>query len=64
MRNQPVTQFWKNALQSLPVGVRARYAADFAAAERWELRLGSLIEAWSFAKHAISRAFPAPRSAH
>ena len=64
MRNQPVTQFWKNALESLPAGVRARYAADFAAAERWELRLGSLIEAWSFAKHAISRVFQAPRSAH
>ena len=64
MRNQLRTAFWKNALEQLPAGVQARHVHDFEAAERWELRLGSLIEAWSFAKHAVSRVFQAPRSAH
>ena len=28
--------FWQKAAQSLPPQVRARYADDFAAAERWD----------------------------
>jgi hypothetical protein len=39
MRNELMTPFWKNALASLPASVRSRYAADIAAAERWELRI-------------------------
>lgn len=64
MRNRFVTPFWKNALDSLPASVRPRYAADFEAAERWELRLAAMIERWSTVKNAIGRAVRAPRSAH
>lgn len=64
MRSQLVTPFWKNALQSLPVELRARYVSDMEAAERWELRIAALIEAGSRAKSALARMFQTPRSAH
>jgi hypothetical protein len=57
MRNELVTPFWKAALESLPASVRARYAADIAAAERWELRIDALVEAWTRAKAALNRKF-------
>jgi hypothetical protein len=64
MRNQLRTAFWKNALKQLPAGVQARHVHDFEAAERWELRLAALIEAWSQLKSVCGRMFHQPRSAH
>jgi hypothetical protein len=64
MRNELVTPFWKNALESLPAPVRARHAHDIAAAERWELRIDAIVEALTRAKNALSRRFQTPRSAH
>lgn len=52
MRNELATPFWREAYESLPAHVRGRYLGEFVAAERWELTLGSLIEAWSRAKAA------------
>jgi hypothetical protein len=52
MRNELVTPFWRNAYASLPASVRERYITEFVAAERWELTLSSLIEAWARAKAA------------
>lgn len=57
MRNEIVTPFWNNALESLPASVRARYAPHIAAAERWELRIDALIEAWTRVKAAFTRTF-------
>ena len=59
MRNEFATSFWRNAYKALPAQVRGRYALQLRAAERWELRLDALIEAWSRAKHAFSKAAPA-----
>jgi hypothetical protein len=64
MRNQLTTVFWKNALAQLPAEIRARHVHEIEAAERWELRLNALIEAWTHAKGALSRMFQTPRSAH
>lgn len=64
MRNTLVTPFWKNALESLPAGLRSRYAKDIAAAERWELRIDAVVQAWSRAKSAFTRTVQTPRSAH
>ena len=55
MRNEIMTPFWKNALASLPASVRPRYAADLAAAERWELRIDSAFKRWTRAKSAFSK---------
>jgi hypothetical protein len=60
MRNEFVTPFWKNALASLPESVRPRYELQLHAAERWELALGTVIEAFS----QISRVFGRPSGAH
>jgi len=64
MRNQFITSFWRNAHQQLPASVRERYALQMRAAERWELAIGALIETWSRARLAITRALQGPRSAH
>jgi hypothetical protein len=64
MRNELTTVLGGGALEQLPAGIRARHVHDFEAAERWELRLDALIEAWTLAKGAIGRIFQAPRSAH
>ena len=56
MRNEIVTPFWKNALASLPASVRARYAPDIAAAERWELRIDAAAKRWTRARTALTRA--------
>jgi len=56
MRNEITTPFWKNALASLPVSVRPRYAADIAAAERWELRIDKALKRWTRARSALTRA--------
>lgn len=59
MRNELVTPFWKNALESLPASLRARYAQDIAAAERWELRIDAVIKGWTRARTALSRTLEA-----
>ena len=64
MRNEFATPFWKNALESLPEGLRNRYALQLHAAERWELALGSLIELYSRARTNLGRMFHAPTGAH
>ena len=64
MRNEFVTLFWRNAYESLPGEVRARYRGDFIAAERWELTVGGLIEAWSSVKAALAGLFYTPRARH
>lgn len=63
-RNEFVTPFWKNALESLPEEVRYRYALQLKAAERWELAFGRLIETISRAWSGIERAFHTPKGAH
>jgi hypothetical protein len=64
MRNQLVTPFWKNALASLPVQLRARYVHHIEHAERWELRWNAMIQLWSRVKTAFTRTGQTPRSAH
>jgi hypothetical protein len=59
MRNEIVTPFWKNALASLPASVRGRYAADIAAAERWELRIDAAVKGLTRARSAFSRTIQA-----
>ena len=64
MRNQLVTPFWKNALESLPAALRPRYASHIAAAERWELRLNAVVELWSRIKiRPRARKLSGPRAA-
>ncbi len=57
MRNELLTPFWREAYVSLPAHVRDRYLGDFVAAERWELTIGSLIEAWTRAKNTTRDLF-------
>jgi hypothetical protein len=54
MRNELVTPFWKNALNSLPADLRPRYEHHIAAAERWELRLDALVEFCARLKARVS----------
>lgn len=61
--NELVTPFWKNALESLPASLRARYAHDIAAAERWELRIEALTELLARARSAFGGRSQ-PRGAH
>ena len=49
------TTFWRNAANSLPAPVRARYRGYFEDAERWELALDAAIEGWN----ALIRRFDA-----
>lgn len=57
MRDELLTPFWREAYASLPAHVRSRYLAEFVAAERWELTLRALIEAWTRAKAATRGLF-------
>ena len=52
MKNRNLkTSFWKKAANSLPAPVRARYLGYFEDAERQELALDAVIEAFkSFAR--------------
>jgi hypothetical protein len=54
MRNELVTPFWRHAYASLPAHVRGRYLADFVAAERWELAIAAVIEAWTRVKNSLA----------
>jgi hypothetical protein len=51
------TKFWRNAANSLPAPVRARYIAHFEDAERFDLMLDAVAEAWNL----FVRQVPAPR---
>jgi len=55
------TKFWQQAASRLPEAVRTRHLVDLQRAERVEILVDGLIEAWSLVKHAIARAF-APRA--
>ncbi len=46
------TAFWRKAAKSLRPVDRERYLGYLQNAERWELVLDALIEAWSRASHA------------
>jgi hypothetical protein len=54
MRDELMTPFWRNAYRSLPEHVRGRYHGDFIAAERVELMIAAVVEAWTRAKDAVS----------
>jgi hypothetical protein len=58
------TTFWKNAANTLPAEIRGRYLLDIEQAERWELGIDAVVEAWARAKDAVSRTFHTPRQAH
>ena len=62
MRKDFVTNFWQQAYEKLPAGVRAQYLTQMKAAEGWELALGDLIKLWSRAKNAFLRAVQTPRT--
>lgn len=52
------TRFWRQAANSLPAPVRARYLAHFEDAERFELALDAVAETWKL----FTRRIPAPRA--
>ena len=55
------TKFWRDAAARLPV----RYHADLKRAERVELALGRLVDAFRRVKNALGRRpFHTPRGAH
>ena len=56
------TRFWRNAANSLPESVRARYLGDIEQAERIELVLAGALEALARAKASFARF--TPRGAH
>lgn len=63
-RHEFVTQFWKNALRSLPERLQERYRLQMLAAERWELALDALFQSLSQARDALARRFHLPSGAH
>ncbi len=58
------TKFWRDAANSLPKSVRARYLADIEQAERIELALDAAIEAVARARASFASRFQTPRGAH
>jgi hypothetical protein len=58
------TEFWRKAAGTLPATVRARHIGDIARAERFELLLDGVLEAWSQIKVAIARAVARPTHQH
>jgi hypothetical protein len=62
MRKDFVTNFWQNAYEKLPAGVRGQYLTQMKAAESWELAIGDLIKVGSRVKNAIARVFQAPKA--
>ena len=62
MHKEFLTSFWQQAYEKLPSGVRGQYLTQMKAAERWELAIGDVIEVWSRAKNAVSRALHTPRA--
>ena len=64
MRKEFVTPFWQRAYESLPKEVRAQYLTQIKAAERWELAVGDVLQAWSRVKDAVVRVFQTPSRQH
>jgi len=58
------TEFWKSAAAALPASVRARHLGDIARAERFELLLDGVIDAWSQIRVVLARAFARPTHQH
>lgn len=59
------TEFWQNAASKLPAAVRARHIVDIQRAERVEILVDRIINAWSLVKALVTRApAPAPRATH
>ena len=58
------TRFWQNAALQLPASVRERYLADLARAERFEILLDGVIDAFAQTRLAIVRAFARPTHQH
>ena len=58
------TKFWQKAAGSLPASIRARHLGDIARAERFELLLDGVIDAWSQIRGALVRAFARPTHQH
>lgn len=58
------TKFWRNAANSLPKSVRARYLGDIEQAERFELALDGAIEAVARVRASFASRFQTPRGAH
>lgn len=54
------TAFWKKAAGSLPPSIRARHISDIARAERFEILLDGVLDAWS----RVKGAFAAPTHQH
>jgi len=54
------TAFWKRAAGSLPASVRARHVDAIARAERFEILLDGVIDAWG----RVKSAFAAQRPTH
>ena len=58
------TKFWRDAAARLSPGARSRYSHDLQRAERVELALVRLVDAYRRAKNAFGRTFHTPRGAH
>ena len=58
------TEFWKKAAAALPAAVRERHVGDIARAERFELLIDGVIDAWSQIKLALARAATRPTHQH
>jgi len=56
------TAFWKRAAAQLPAPVRSRYIGQLEQAERWELALDRVFEAYARLKNGLVR--NEPRGAH
>jgi hypothetical protein len=62
MRRDFVTNFWQNAYEKLPEGVRGQYLSQMKAAESWELTIADLIKVGSRVKNAMGRVFQTPKT--
>lgn len=50
------TEFWKRAAGSLPASVRARHVGDIARAERIDILVEGIVDAWSQLRTFYARA--------
>jgi hypothetical protein len=58
------TEFWKKAAGALPAGVRARHIGDIARAERFEILLDGVIDAFTQIRLLVTRAPARPTHQH
>ena len=64
MHKEFTTIFWQRAYDSLPAQVRGQYLTQMKAAERWELTIGEVLQAWTRAKNAVLKVVQTPSRAH